>query len=231
MHTLIDFILHLDKYLGLIIEQFGTVTYALLFFVIFCETGLVVMPFLPGDSLLFVAGTLAGKGYVNIVLLYVVFLAAAVLGDTANYWVGHFFGPKVFSKKSSRFLNPQHLEKTRHFFEKYGGKAIIIGRFIPIVRTFAPFVAGIGSMHYGKFIVYNIIGGTLWVTLFTLGGYFLGSLPIIQKNFHIAIFGIIGISMIPPVWEFVKSRKGKHVTTTPSVEKIEKTFEKQHISE
>jgi len=211
MQHIVDFILHIDKYLALIIDQFGVFTYVILFLVIFVETGLVIMPFLPGDSLLFVAGTLAGSGYMNIIALYLTFLVAAVLGDTCNYWLGHYFGPKVFKEKS-RFLNQAHLKKTQAFFEKYGGKTIILARFVPIVRTFAPFVAGVGSMNYRDFLLYNIVGGFVWVTLFTFGGYFLGSLPIIQENFHLAIVVIIGVSLLPPLYEIIQSKREKKDT-------------------
>ena len=209
MHLILDFILHLDKYLGVIINQFGPVTYIILFLVIFAETGLVVTPFLPGDSLIFVAATLSSQGYINPVLLYIVFVLAAIFGDTCNYWIGHFIGPKVFSQKKSRLFNPEHLHETQKFFEKYGGKTVIIARFIPIVRTFAPFVAGIGSMEYKKFILYNIVGGILWVSLFMFAGYFLGTLPVVQKNFHVAIFVIIGVSLLPPIIEIIKSKRKK----------------------
>ncbi|RJR16239.1 DedA family protein [Candidatus Microgenomates bacterium] len=229
MKALVDFILHFDKYLEVIINQFGVFTYVILFAIIFAETGFVVTPFLPGDSLLFVAGTLAGKGYLNIVGLYLTLLVAAILGDTANYWIGHYFGPKVFQKKNSRLFNPEYLEKTRKFFAKYGGKTVIIARFIPIVRTFAPFVAGVGAMHYPQFIMYNVVGAFLWVTLFTWGGYFLGSLPIIQENFHTAIIVIIFISLLPPIYEFIQHRREKHRAVHVDFEKVEKTFEKQHL--
>lgn len=225
METILEFILHIDKYLEMIINQFGALTYVILFAIIFAETGFVVTPFLPGDSLLFVAGTLAGKGYINIIVLYVTFLAAAILGDTVNYWIGHFLGPKVFQKKNARLFNPAYLEKTRMFFDKYGGKAIILARFIPIVRTFAPFVAGIGSMNYSKFILYNVIGGFVWVSLFTFGGYFLGSLPIIQDNFHTAIVVIVILSLLPPVYEYIKNRGEKKQNASVSFNEIEHTFE------
>lgn len=232
-YTLIvfDFILHIDTYLEQVINSFGIFSYIILFLIVFAETGFVVTPFLPGDSLLFVAGTLAGKGYLNIIILYLLILAAAILGDTVNYWIGHFLGPKVFQKKNSRFLNPEYLEKTRKFFDKYGGKTIILARFIPIIRTFAPFVAGVGSMNYSKFIIYNISGGFIWVTLFIWGGYFLGSLPIIQENFHSAIIVIIVLSLLPPVYEVIKSRREKHKAAHPTFGEVEKTFEKKHINE
>lgn len=227
MQTILDLILHLDKYLGLIIEQFGLFTYVILFLIVFAETGLVVTPFLPGDSLLFVAGTLAGQNYFNIVALWVTMTAAAIIGDTVNYWIGHYIGPKVFQKKNSKFLNPEYIAKTQKFFEKHGGKTIILARFIPIVRTFAPFVAGIGKMDYRTFIIYNVVGGVIWVSAFVLGGFFLGSLPIVQENFHIAIFGIIGLSLVPPVYEFIKSKREKHEPMGEvDLEQIEKTFEK-----
>ena len=226
MHLVIDFILHLDKYLGLIIEQFGVFTYVILFAVLFAETGFVVTPFLPGDSLLFIAGALASQGHMNVIVLWIVLSLAAIAGDTCNYWLGHFFGPKVFQKKNSKILNPEHLVKTQKFFEKYGGKTIILARFVPIVRTFAPFVAGIGSMNYRTFIVYNVIGGLSWVSLLIFGGYFLGNLPVIQKNFHIAIFGIIGLSLLPPIYEFIKSRNEKPVEGHVDINKLEETFKK-----
>jgi membrane-associated protein len=231
MKTAIDFILHFDKYLELIITQFGIFTYVILFGIIFAETGFVVTPFLPGDSLLFVAGALAAKGFIGIVPLFGAILLAAILGDTANYWIGHFIGPKVFQKKHSKIFNPAYLEKTRAFFAKYGGKTIIIGRFIPIVRTFAPFVAGVGAMHYTTFIVYNVIGGLLWVSLFIFGGFFLGSLPIVQNNFDKAIILIVVLSLLPPIIEFIKAkREGQHAASV-NFQKVEKTFEKKHISE
>jgi membrane-associated protein len=215
MEIVINLVLHLDKYLGQIIQQFGAFTYVILFLVVFAETGFVVTPFLPGDSLIFVAATLSSQNFINPIILYLTFVAAAILGDTINYWIGHYLGPKVFSQKKSRFFNPEHLHKTQKFFDKYGGKTIIIARFIPIVRTFAPFVAGIGSMQYGQFILYNIVGGILWVSVFMFAGYFLGTLPIVQENFHIAIFAIIGLSLLPPIIEIWKSKCEKHRPVTP----------------
>lgn len=230
METILKFILHIDTYLELIINQFGALTYVILFVIVFAETGFVVTPFLPGDSLLFVAGTLAGKGLFSIWVLYITLLVAAILGDTLNYWIGHFLGPKVFQKKNARLFNPAYLEKTQKFFAKHGGKTIILARFIPIIRTFAPFVAGIGTMNYSQFILYNIAGGFLWVTLFVWGGYFLGSLPIVQENFHTAIIVIIFLSLLPPTYEIIKSKREKHKEAHLTAEKIEKTFERKHIA-
>lgn len=205
----IDLFLHLDKHLSDIIQQYGVWTYAILFLIIFVETGLVVMPFLPGDSLLFAAGAFAAKGDLNLALLMVLLFIAAVIGDTLNYAIGNFIGPKVFSR-DYRFIKRKHLEKTHEFYEKHGGKTIIIARFIPIIRTFAPFVAGVGSMTYRRFIVYNLIGGFVWVVAFLTLGYFFGNLPIVKKNFTLVIFAIIFISILPPFIEaFREWRKGK----------------------
>ena len=190
LQQILDLFLHLDDHLGTIIQQFGAFTYVILFGIIFAETGLVVVPFLPGDSLLFVAGTLAGAKHLNIIIVYLTLLSAAIIGDTVNYWVGHHIGPKVFARENSRIFKKEYLEKTREFFEKYGGKAIILARFLPIIRTFAPFVAGVGKMHYETFLFYNVLGGFLWVTLFTFAGYFFGGLEFIQENFHYAVVGI-----------------------------------------
>ncbi len=202
---IIDIILHMDKYLGQIIQEYGTWTYLLLFLVIFIETGLVVVPFLPGDSLLFAAGTFAGMGYLNIGVLFVLLSAAAILGDTINYWIGHAIGPRAFSG-NIRFLKKEYLDRTHAFYEKHGGKTIIIARFIPIIRTFAPFVAGVGAMTYPKFISYNVIGGIAWVALFTFGGYFFGNLTVVQENFSLVIFAIIFISILPAIIEFIRGR-------------------------
>ena len=205
---LIDLFLHLDKYLSEIIQNYGVLTYVLLFAVIFMETGLVVTPFLPGDSLLFAAGTFASPALgssLNIGLLWVLLSAAAILGDTANYWIGHYIGPRAFSGEV-RFLKKEYLDRTHAFYEKHGGKTIILARFVPIVRTFAPFVAGVGAMTYKHFISYNVIGGLLWVTIFTLGGYFFGNLPFVKDNFSLVVIAIIVISVLPAVYEVVKSR-------------------------
>lgn len=202
---LIDLFLHLDKHLHEIILQYGVLTYVILFGVIFAETGLVFTPFLPGDSLLFAAGTFAAIGSLNVHLLFILLTVAAILGDTVNYWVGNYLGPKVFEKKI-RFLKKEHLEKTHQFYEKHGGKTIIIARFIPIIRTFAPFVAGIGAMTYSKFILYNVVGGVIWCALFVYGGYFFGNLPIVKNNFSIVIIVIIIISVLPGVIEFARHK-------------------------
>ncbi len=191
----LDLVLHIDKYLPGIIASYGFWTYLILFAIIFCETGLVVLPYLPGDSLLFVAGTLAGAGYLNIEILIVVLLAAAILGDTVNYWIGHTAGMKVFEKKYS-FVRKDHLDKTREYFAKYGGITIVIARFVPFIRTFAPFLAGVGNMRYRWFLSYNIIGGALWILAFTLAGYFFGGLPVVQENFSLIVYMIIGVSFL-----------------------------------
>ena len=204
----VDLFLHIDKNLVLVIAKYGTLTYGLLFFVIFMETGLVVTPFLPGDSLLFAAGALAAMGSLNIVLLWVLMALAAVIGDTANYWIGHRFGRGVFEKKS-KFFKKEYLEEAEAFYAKHGGKAIILARFVPIVRTFAPFVAGISEMHYGKFISYNIIGGLSWVSLFLLGGFWFGNIPFVKENFHYVVIAIILISIVPIIWAAVKKGKKK----------------------
>jgi membrane-associated protein len=211
---LIDLILHLDKYLGQIIQDYGTWTYLLMFFVIFMETGFVVTPFLPGDSLIFAAGAFAGLGYLNVGILFVVLAVAAIAGDTANYWIGHLIGPRAFSG-NIRFLKKEYLDRTHAFYEKHGGKTIIIARFVPIIRTFAPFVAGVGAMTYPKFIAYNVIGGLAWVTLFTFGGYFFGNLPIVQENFTFVILAIIFISVLPAIIELIKGRQQTRKSTQP----------------
>jgi membrane-associated protein len=202
---LIDLFLHLDEHLSAVIEAYGVWTYVLLFAIIFMETGLVITPFLPGDSLLFAAGTFAGMGSLNIWVLLISLSVAAILGDTVNYWIGHYIGPKAFSGEI-RFLKKEYLDRTHAFYEKHGGKTIILARFIPIIRTFAPFVAGIGAMTYGHFITYNIVGGIAWVAIFTLGGYFFGSMPFVQENFTYVVLAIILISVMPGVIEFLRER-------------------------
>jgi membrane-associated protein len=205
---LIDLVLHLDEYLNVIITNYGVWTYGILFLIIFMETGFVVTPFLPGDSLLFAAGSFAALGSLNPVYLFVLLSIAAVLGDTINYSIGAYIGPRAFSGEI-KYLKREHLDRTHEFYEKHGGKTIILARFIPIIRTFAPFVAGIGSMAYGRFIIFNVVGGITWVALFTFGGYYFGNLPVVRNNFELVIFAIIFISFIPPILEFFKARKEK----------------------
>jgi membrane-associated protein len=205
IQQLIDLFLHLDKHLYEVISTYGVWTYLLLFLVIFMETGLVVTPFLPGDSLLFAAGTFAGMGALNIWILFPLMCLAAILGDTVNYWIGHYIGPRAFSGEV-RFLKKEYLDRTHDFYERHGGKTIILARFVPIVRTFAPFVAGIGEMSYPRFISYNVIGGVAWVALFTFLGYFFGALPIVQNNFSLVVLAIIFISILPGVYEFLRER-------------------------
>lgn len=207
--TFIEFILHLDKYLMVLVSQYGTLTYAILFLIVFIETGFVVTPFLPGDSLLFAAGTLASIGLLNHLFLFFLLAGAAILGDTVNYWAGRIIGPKVFSKDTGFLLNKDHLMRTHKFYEAHGGKTIILARFIPIIRTFAPFVAGIGNMSYPQFLLYNITGGLLWVAIFVFGGFYFGNIPAIKENFSLVIFGIIGISVLPLVIEFAHHRYKK----------------------
>jgi len=205
----IDILLHLDKYLGAIIQNFGIGTYAILFCIIFFETGLVVTPFLPGDSLLFAAGAFAAMGSLDVKILLIVVGLAAVLGDTANYTIGRSIGRKIYEMEKVRFINKEHLLKARSFYEKYGAATIIIARFIPIIRTFAPFVAGVGEMRYRKFISYNIIGGLTWAALVTLVGYYFGNLPIVKHNFSLVVFAIIFISIMPAVLGFLKQKLKK----------------------
>lgn len=202
-----EFVIHIDVHLSEIIQSYGLWTYLILFLIIFCETGLVVTPILPGDSLLFAAGTFAARGDFNVMWLSIVLSIAAILGDTVNYWIGNFIGPKIFHKEHVRFLNKEYLDRTHEFYEKYGGKTIIIARFVPIIRTFAPFVAGIGSMTYWHFISYNIIGGVVWITAFIFAGYYFGNIPIVKSNFTMVIFAIIIISILPGVIEFIRQHR------------------------
>jgi membrane-associated protein len=204
---LFDFIIHIDIHLGEIIRAYGVWTYVILFAIVFCETGFVVTPFLPGDSLLFAAGAFAARGDMNVLFIMALLSVAAILGDTVNYWIGNLAGPRVFHKEHVRFLNREYLDRTHRFFEKYGGKTIIIARFVPIIRTFAPFVAGIGSMTYIRFLSYNVIGGLLWIISFTSAGYFFGNIPIVKKNFTLTIFAIIILSILPGVIEIIRNRR------------------------
>lgn len=213
---LISFILHIDVHLAELAMQYGTWVYAILFVIVFCETGLVVTPFLPGDSLLFAAGALAGgalsvngvttQGMYDVNLLAVLLFVAAVLGDAVNYAIGRKMGPAVFEKKDSKIFRKEYLTRTQRFFDKYGSKTIVIARFVPIVRTFAPFLAGVGTMSYAKFAFYNVLGAFCWVVLFTYAGFFFGSTPLVQKNFKLVILAIIVLSILPAVFEVVKAR-------------------------
>lgn len=226
-----SFFLHIDKHLADAMNLLGPLTYILLFLIIFVETGLVIMPFLPGDSLLFAAGALSGLGYLNIIVLYISLLAAAILGDSLNYWIGNKIGPRVFARENSRVFKKEYLEKTREFYEKHGGKTIILARFIPIIRTFAPFVAGVGKMNYRTFLLYNVVGGFLWVTAFTFAGYFFGGLPFMQKNFHYAVIIIVLISIIPIGYEFLKHKYGDRMSKKKlahaNYSEVKKTVEKE----
>ena len=203
----IDFILHLDVHLADIIGQYGLWTYLILFVIIFVETGLVVIPFLPGDSLIFAAAALSGlhPDVLNPIAIFLLLSVAAIAGDSVNYAIGHAIGPRVF-REDVRFLKREYLDRTHEFYEKYGGKTIILARFMPIIRTFAPFVAGVGAMTYGKFIVYNVIGGVAWVALFTTLGYFFGNIPAVQHNFTLVILAIIFLSVLPPIYEVLRGR-------------------------
>jgi membrane-associated protein len=203
---LIDIFLHLDVHLRRILEEYGTWTYLILCLIVFCETGLVVTPFLPGDSLLFAAGAFAALGSLSLPWLLVVLAAAAILGDTVNYWVGHFLGARLLNAKRFRVVRPEHLAYTHEFFEKYGGKTIIIARFVPIVRTVAPFVAGLGTMSYGRFMSYNVVGGLGWVLICTTAGFLFGSRPFIQENFSLVVLAIVALSLIPAIWEIWRAR-------------------------
>ncbi len=203
----IDIVLHLDQHLSVIIQNYGSWVYLILFLIIFCETGLVVTPFLPGDSLLFVAGTLAAAGGMEIQTLFPLLVAAAFLGDNTNYWIGRFIGPKVFSKQQSRFLNRAYLEKTRAFYEKHGGKTIIFARFLPIVRTFAPFVAGIGRMYYVHFALFSFFGSIFWISFFVLIGYYFGNIPVVKQNLTLVMLGIIFVSILPGIIKYVQHRR------------------------
>ncbi len=209
----LDLFLHLDKHLAEIIAMYGTWTYGLLFAVIFMETGFVVTPFLPGDSLLFAAGTFAALGSLNVFYLASLLIAAAILGDTVNYWIGHHLGERAYH---SRWIKKEYLDRTHAFFEKHGGKTIFLARFVPIVRTFAPFVAGVGRMSYGYFLFYNVFGGIVWVSLFTFAGYFFGNIPIIKHNFSFVILAIILISVLPMVIEVWRNRREQR-TNVPEV--------------
>lgn len=208
IRTVIDLFLHLDEHLNTIIQSYGVWTYTLLFIIIFLETGVVVTPFLPGDSLLFAAGTLAALNgsVLNVWLLFVLLFVAAVAGDTVNYWVGNAIGPRVF-QQNYRFLKREYLEQTQRFYYKHGGKTVVLARFVPIVRTFAPFVAGVGTMHYSRFLLYNILGGFLWTAIFVFAGYFFGNIPFVKQNFEFVVVAIILISIVPMIIEYLRGRR------------------------
>ena len=203
---LVDFILHIDTHLDAIIRSYGAWTYLILFLIIFCETGLVVTPFLPGDSLLFAAGAFAARGSLDPVTLSVLLIIAAITGDTVNYWIGNALAPRLAAGRL-RFIKQAHLQRTHEFYERHGGKTIIIARFVPIVRTFAPFVAGVGAMHYTRFLAYNVVGGVVWVLLFVWAGFFFGNIPAVEHNFTLVIFAIIILSVLPALFEYVRHRR------------------------
>ena len=205
IETAIDLVLHLDRHLKVIIDTYGVWTYAILFLIIFCETGLVVTPFLPGDSLLFAAGAFAATGALDPWIVTLLLSVAAIIGDTANYWIGKRIGDRAFEPGRYRFLKPEYLEKTHRFYEKYGGKTIIIARFVPIVRTFAPFLAGVGVMSYRRFLTYNVVGGVLWTVLFVWAGYSFGNMPFVKRNFSLVILAIIILSVMPAVIEYIRA--------------------------
>jgi membrane-associated protein len=206
----IDLFLHLDTHLYAVIQQYGVWTYLILFLIIFCETGLVVTPILPGDSLLFAAGTFAASGALDLAWLFGLLSIAAIAGDAVNYAIGHFMGPKVFTQEDNRFLKKAYLDRTHQFYEKYGGKTIVIARFVPIVRTFAPFVAGVGSMTYWRFASYNVVGGIAWIAICLFAGYAFGNLPVVKENFTLVILAIIFVSILPGLIEFLRQRGQRH---------------------
>jgi len=205
--SLLDVLLHLDRHLSDVIQLYGIWAYLILFLIVFCETGLVVTPFLPGDSLLFAVGAFAAIGALDLWLVMLLLALAAILGDSVNYAVGARLGPRVFRGEAGRFLNRRHLERTHEFYERYGPKTIVIARFVPIVRTFAPFVAGIGRMRYGRFLFYNVAGGLLWIVSLVMGGYLFGNIPMVRRNFSLVVFAIIGLSILPAVIELWRQRR------------------------
>lgn len=206
MSQLIDVFLHLDKHLSIYMNEYGIFIYLILFFIIFCETGLVVTPFLPGDSLIFATGALAATGSIQLLPIFILLCIAAIIGDTVNYSIGHFLRDKIVARENIRFIKKEYLDRTSEFFEKHGSFTIIIARFVPIIRTFAPFVAGVGMMSYRKFLSFNAVGGILWVTIALFAGYFFGNIPIVKDNFSIVILGIIAVSLLPIVYTFLKNK-------------------------
>ncbi|MCG3111813.1 MAG: DedA family protein [Candidatus Manganitrophus sp. SA1] len=211
IQTFIDLFLHLDQHLTWVFENYGLWTYLILFLIIFCETGLVVTPFLPGDSLLFGVGALAAGSSLNVGWLFILLSIAAIVGDAVNYWIGYKIGSKLLQREDSRFIKKEYIDRTHRFYEKYGGKTIIFARFVPIIRTFAPFVAGIGRMSYWHFAVYNVVGGLVWISSFLYAGYFFGNIPVVKKNFTLVILGIIVVSILPGVIELVRARRARAV--------------------
>jgi membrane-associated protein len=207
IYVLLDFLLHLDRHLAEMIQQYGAWTYLVLFLIIFCETGLVVTPLLPGDSLLFAVGTFCALGALDLGWILILLALAAILGDAVNYAIGYRLGPRVFRSERSRFLNRRHLERTHEFYERYGPITIVLARFIPIIRTFAPFVAGIGRMTYARFALYNVAGGVAWIAIFVLGGYAFGNIPVVKRNFTLVVLAIIVLSVLPGVIEYVRQRR------------------------
>lgn len=231
---LVDFILHFDEHLRNIINSLGSLTYVILFIIVFAETGLVVTPFLPGDSLLFAVGAVTKSTNLNFFIAYVTLLVAAILGDTVNYWIGNKIGPRVFAKDNSKVFKKEYLEKTRAFYDKHGGKTIILARFVPIVRTFAPFVAGVGTMKYATFIMYNVVGAFIWVTSLMGLGYLFGSIPFVEKNFEYVVIGIVLFSLVPMVYEYFQHRKAKKLTKAEQAvdyKEIKDTFKKENLDE
>lgn len=232
---LFDFLLHFDEHLKNIINSLGSLTYVILFLIVFAETGLVVVPFLPGDSLLFAVGAVSASTKLNFWIAYVTLLVAAILGDTVNYWIGNKIGPRVFAKENSKIFKKVYLEKTRAFYAKHGGKTIILARFVPIVRTFAPFVAGVGKMHYSTFISYNVIGGFIWVTSLMALGRIFGSIPVVEKNFEYVVIGIVAFSLIPMVLEYINhkrsAKKDEKAAADLDYGDITKTFKKEGLND
>lgn len=213
LQTMFDFILHIDVHLAAMVATYGIWIYAILFLIVFCETGLVVTPFLPGDSLLFVAGTLAATGQMNPHTLVALLIVAAILGDAVNYSIGRLFGQRLFSNPQSRIFRQAYLERTHAFYERHGGKTIILARFVPIVRTFAPFVAGMGKMSYRHFALFNVTGGIVWVTAFVYAGYWFGNMPVVKQNLELLIFGIIFVSVLPGLIEYWRQRRRKNTAS------------------
>lgn len=206
MSNIIDIFLHLDKHLSLYMNEYGVFIYLILFVIIFCETGLVIMPFLPGDSLIFATGALAAAGSIKLLPIYLIFCVAAIAGDTINYTIGHFLGDRVSARENIRFIKNEYLERTTAFFERHGSATIILARFVPIIRTFAPFVAGVGTMPYHKFISYNALGGLLWVSIALFAGFFFGNIPIVKDNFSIVVLGIVIVSLLPILFTYFRSK-------------------------